>query len=99
MFDVPVVHHNLGLNPIAPLNDTSPEYQNYKKGKIREKAILTLGETRKWVYVLVTSFVASISAVVAEAIFPGNVVLNVAVAISIGFVIYRLQDILKALKE
>jgi hypothetical protein len=99
MFDVPVVHHNLGLNPIAPLNKDSPEYQAYKKGKIREKAKLTLKERRKWVYVLVTSFVASISAVVAEATFPGNVVLNVAVAISIGFVIYRLQDILKALKE
>jgi hypothetical protein len=99
MFDVPIAHYNLKLDPIASLNEESAEYKAYKKGKIRKKAKETVNVRRKWVYVLVTSFVASISAVVAEATFPGNVVLNIAVAISIGFVIYRLQDILKALKE
>jgi lipopolysaccharide export LptBFGC system permease protein LptF len=77
----------------------SEHYLKIKKQMIDEHISTSLKERSKWVYVIVTSIISSFAAVIAAASYSGNPALNIAIAISIGFATYRLQDLLKAFSQ
>jgi hypothetical protein len=97
MFVKPSNTTNTDLPEVAQL--TEKNRIQMKKLRMKEELKSTLAERKKWVYVLVISLVAAISAVVAAASFAGNSWLNAIVAISIGFVIYRAQDVFSAIRQ
>jgi hypothetical protein len=98
MFDNALpVSPNRTLPKVAQLTKKIREYK--KKKKMEKELKATWKDRKKWAYILVASFIAAISTVVAQASFAGNPLLNAFVAVSIGFLIYRAQDIFNAIKE
>jgi hypothetical protein len=81
------------------LRDKKYIYLKIKKKMENEQREASIKERSKWAYVLVTSIISSLAAVIAAATSSGNPVLNILIAISIGFATYRLQDLLKAFSK
>lgn len=90
---------NRPLKEILKPRVDSQHYLKIKKRMIDEHISASLKERSKWVYIIVTSIVSSFAAVIAAASYSGNPALNIAIAISIGFATYRLQDLLKAFSQ
>jgi hypothetical protein len=96
LLEKPIASDNKELEEIDKPEIDDPYYQARKKRKIREELKSNITERSKWIYLIVTSVISSFAALLASATFAGNTYLNIIIAISIGFAVYRAQDALKA---
>jgi hypothetical protein len=86
------------LRTIDKLNIKDRYYQVVKKRKMKELLKASeLANRRKWIYGIGTLFVASIVSVAASAFLMGNAYISAIIAISIGFMTYRAQDLIKVI--
>lgn len=58
----------------------------------KDEEVRSIG-SKKAIYVIAVSIVSSLTAVIANASFLGNILMTAAVGIAIGFAAYRVQDI------
>jgi hypothetical protein len=91
--------NNRALKEIIKPDIGKKPYKEIKQEMIKKQLGASLKERSKWGYVLVTTIISSFAAVIAAFTYSGNPLLNMVIAISIGFVTYRLQDLLKAFSK
>jgi len=99
-FQAPVVDQTVN-HPLPEFTKPKIDDSNFKKiaDKLREKKWKDDVKTKtKWIYFVVTMLAAMPATLFATDNFVGHPLLNLMIAASLGFTIYRAQDIPKAFK-
>jgi hypothetical protein len=103
--DKPLLQAGVQHDNNAPLDEISKPEQDdriYKrlketivKDRIKEQRRQDLQDSGKWIYGAGVAIVSSIVSIFTTANLVGNTAANILIAISIGFALYRSQDLLK----